>query len=98
MITEKRYSKGHFTAIGIAIGLPIGIPIGLAMGNIALGLTLGLPIGIAIGATLEKKYNINPIEPTLKEKVKKQKIGWIAMGFGIVSLLISTGFYFFLNS
>ena len=92
---NKRYKKGHFLGIGIAIGIPLGIPLGLAMGSIALGPAIGVAIGLAIGATMESKYNKNPIELPPEEHKKQKRLGIILAAIGFVVFIVLASLYFY---
>ena len=73
--------------MGLAVGIPVGIPVGLVIGNIALGPMLGVIIGLGTGFLIERIFNKNPIEPTEKEKVVRNKLSFAGIIIGLALFL-----------
>lgn len=99
MKEQKRYKKGHFIEMGLIIGIPCGIPLGVIIGNIAFGPLLGVLIGLGTGVLFEKILNKNPIELTVKEKSRKNKMSLIGIiiGLALFFTILFTFFFVRLN-
>ena len=92
---QETHPQGYYVSIGISTGAGLGVAFGLALDNLALGIAIGIAIGTSIGAALEQK-NKDKIRPVSESEQRTQKRGLIlALGFGLVILLVIVGLILF---